>query len=94
MSQLVVYPHLGRAINPSSMGTEALALRILPALALCNSFFFFFFLLFRAVLAAYGRSQARGLIRAAAASLGHSQRNARSELCLEPVSELSATPDP
>ena len=47
------------------------------------SFFFFFFLcLFRAAPGAYGDSQARGLIGAAAAGLCHSHSNARSEPCL------------
>ena len=49
-----------------------------------NHFFFFFFFRFfwggGATLTAHGGSQARGLIRAIAAGLGHS--NARSELCL------------
>ena len=42
-------------------------------------FILFIFLLFRATLAAYGSSQARGQIRAVAASLHHSHKNARSE---------------
>ena len=42
--------------------------------------FFFFFALFRAALAAYGDSQARGPIGATAASLHHN--NARSKLRL------------
>ena len=42
-----------------------------------DSFFFFFFFL-RAKPAAYGGSQARGLIRAAAAGLNHSHSNAGS----------------
>ena len=45
-------------------------------------FFFFFFLLFRAAPAAYGGSQAKGLIGATAASLRHSHSNAGSEQCL------------
>ena len=56
--------------------------------------FFFFWLFFRATLAAYGGSQARGLIGATAASLCHSHSNARSELCLWPTLQLPATPDP
>ena len=40
--------------------------------------FLFIFLLFRAVPVTYGSSQARGQIRAAAASLHHSHSNARS----------------
>ena len=42
-------------------------------------FFFFFLLLFRAAPLAYGGSQARGLIRAAAACLHHSHSNTGSE---------------
>ena len=39
-------------------------------------------LLFRSAPVAYGSSQARGQIRAAAASLHHSHSNSRSESCL------------
>ena len=42
--------------------------------------------------AAYGGSQARGRIRAQAASLHHS--NTRSEPCLPPTSQLTATLGP
>ena len=70
--------------------------------SLCLSFsffpsFFFFFCLFafsRASPAAYGGSQARGLIRAVAASLCHSHSNAGSEPRLQPTPQLTATPDP
>ena len=41
-----------------------------------------FFFLFRAVPAAYGKSQARGQIGAVAAGQQHSHSNARSELNL------------
>ena len=57
-------------------------------------FFFFFFLFFgsfcliRATPAAYGDSQARGTIRAMAASLSHS--NAWSKPCLWPTPQLMA----
>ena len=47
-------------------------------LCICTTFFFLL-LLSRATLAAYGNSQARGRIRATAASLHHSHNNARSE---------------
>ena len=58
-------------------------------------FFFFFFLgLLRAAPAAYGGSQARGLIRAAAAGLRQSHGNAGSELPLQLTPQLTATPDP
>ena len=61
----------------------------------CISFFFkFFFCLFRATPTAYGGSQARGQIRAAAASLYYSHGNARSELNLPPTSQLVAMLDP
>ena len=59
-----------------------------------NTSFFFFFLLFRAVPAAYGGSQARGLIGVTAAGLHHSHSNSGYELCLPPTPQLMATPDP
>ena len=43
---------------------------------------------------AYGSSQARGWIGAAAAGLHHSPSNARSEPCLWPTPQLTAMPDP
>ena len=60
-------------------------------------FFFFFFLvfcLFRPTPAAYGGSQARGLIRAAVANLRHSHNNTGSKLRLQPTPQLTAMPDP
>ena len=59
------------------------------------SFFFFFclFAVFWAAPAAYGDSQARGPIRAVAASLRHSHGKAGSELCLQPTPQLMVTPD-
>ena len=54
--------------------------------------FVFLFLLFRAIPAAYGGSQAGGQIGAVAAILLHSHSNARSEL--RPTPQLMATPDP
>ena len=57
-------------------------------------FVFFVFSVFsRAALAAYGGSQARGLIRAVAAGLQHSHSNVGSELCLQHTPQLTATPD-
>ena len=53
--------------------------------------FFFFFL--RASSVAYGGSQARGQMRAVVAGLSHSHSNARSELCLWPAPQLTATAD-
>ena len=53
---------------------------------------FFFFFLFRAAPAAYRSSQARGLIRAAAAGLCHS--TAGSKPSLQPTPQLTAVLDP
>ena len=56
--------------------------------------FFCLFCLFRAAVpAAYGGSQARGLIGAVTASLCQSHSNARSEPRLQPTAQLTATPD-
>ena len=49
---------------------------------------------FRAALAAYGGSQARGVIGAVATGLYHSHSDARSEPHLQPTPQLTATPDP
>ena len=58
-------------------------------------FIFFVFLPFLGPLpAAYGGSQARGRIGAAAASLCHNHSNIRSELHLQPTPQHLATPDP
>ena len=58
-------------------------------------FFFLFFFFFSCLLPeAYGNSQARGLIGAVAASLHHSQSNARSKLHLQPTPQLTAMADP
>ena len=48
----------------------------------------------RAAPAAYGGSQARGLIRAVAAGLCQSHSNAGSEQHLQPTPQLTAMPDP
>ena len=64
-------------------------------LAITIGAFFFFFLilfLFRAPSKAYGSSQARGLIGAAAAGLHHSK--ARSTSHLQPIPQPAATLDP
>ena len=57
-------------------------------------YYAFFFCLFRAAPAASGSSKARSLIRATAAGLCHSHRNARPEPCLQPAPQLMAIPDP
>ena len=63
----------------------------------CHSlslFSFSFLLLFRSVPAAYGYSQARGLIRAAAASQRHSHSNVGSKAHLPPALQLAVMRDP
>ena len=58
-------------------------------------FFFLSFCYFSwAAPAAYGGSQARGLIGAVAAGLHQSHSNLGSELHLRPTPQLTATPDP
>ena len=54
----------------------------------------FFLLLFRAAPVAYGSSQAKGRIGAAAASLCHRHNNARSEPYLQPTPQLMAMLNP
>ena len=73
---------------------------LLLLLGLCSSctfwrcwVYFFFSFVFRVTPAAYGSSQARGWIRAAAASLYHSHSNMESEPCLRPIPRLTAMPD-
>ena len=56
--------------------------------------FVFSFFLFIAAAAEYGSSQARGQIRAVAASLHYSHSNAGSKLRLRSTPHLTATPDP
>ena len=55
---------------------------------------FLSFLLFKAAPMAYGSSQARGRIGAAAASLHHSHSNAGSNSRLGPTPQLMAMPNP
>ena len=71
-------------------------------LLLLISFFFFFVFLFVclfvlaiswAATAAYGGSQARGLIGDAATSLRQSHSNEGSKPSLQPTPQLTATPD-
>ena len=56
--------------------------------------FFFFPPLFRAAPTAYGSSQARSPVRAAAAGLRHSHSHARSKPHLPPTPQLTAMLDP
>ena len=60
-------------------------------ISLLVTYSFFSFLLFKAKPAAYGSSQARSWIRAAAAGLCHSHSNAGSEPHLWPIQQLMAT---
>ena len=55
---------------------------------------FFFFFAVRAAPKAYGGSQARGPVGAAAASLHHSHSNTGSKPPLRPTPQLTATLDP
>ena len=57
-------------------------------------FFFCRFAFSRATPAAYGGSQARGLIGAVTAGLHHSHSNAGSESCLQPTPQLTVVLDP
>ena len=57
-------------------------------------FIFIYFLLFIATPAAFGGSQARGQIGAAAGALHHSHSNARSELHLGPTPQFTTMLDP
>ena len=56
--------------------------------------FFCLFAISRAAPAAYGGSQARGLIGAVTPSLRQSHSNAGSKLNLQSTPQLTATPDP
>ena len=56
--------------------------------------FFSFVFFFRATSVVYGGSQARGLIRAIAASLCHSHSNVGSKPHLGPTPQLMAALDP
>ena len=58
------------------------------------TFFFCLFAISWAAPAAYGVSQARGLIRVVATGLCQSHSNAGSEPRLQPTPQLTATPDP
>ena len=53
-----------------------------------------FFCLYRAALAAYGCSQARGQMVAVATGLRQSHSNARSKPHVRPTPQLTATPNP
>ena len=75
-------------IHPQGINLSFLFFLSLPSFPLS------FFLLFRAAPAACASSQARGRIRATAASLHRCHGNARSELCMRPTPQLMAMLDP
>ena len=57
-------------------------------------FFIFLAFIFLGPPGAHGGSQARGLIGAVVAALGHSYSSLGSEPCLRPTPQLTATADP
>ena len=85
---------MGTPKNLESPNISELFYKIFFFLTSFFFFFFFFFCIFRAAPAAYGGSQARGLIGAVAAGLHHSHSNMGSEPHLQPTPQLTATPDP
>ena len=91
LSEVHVLQALLNAVQkPGSSPTTTLLRRI----SIIPPLYFFFCFLFRATPTAYGGSQARSPIGAAAANLHHSQSNARSEPRLRPTPQLTAMPDP
>ena len=96
----VVYTSCQSAINychySSPLNYSLLSETFSPPspLYLHSLFFFFVFSVFRAAPAAYGGSQARGLIGAVAADLHQRHSNTGSEPCLRPISQLWAMLDP
>ena len=82
------------SLNPiiCKMGRKELRLHI--KITACNFIYIYIYiLLFRATPVAYGGSQARDQIGAAAAGLHQSHSNARSEPHLQSTPQLTATPD-
>ena len=77
-------------------------IRVLSLIGYYKILFYLFIYLFidclfafsGAIPEAYGGSQARGLIRAVVASLCQSHSNTGFELSLQPIPQLTATPDP
>ena len=99
--------HMGLALAPSACFprwrpgfSEAFrGSTSLPTLSIVSPYIFLvfiylFFVFSRATLAAYGGSQARGLIGTTAASLHHRHSHARSEPHLQPTPQPTATLDP
>ena len=81
------------SLGPGGCGFSPQALVLCGPSSLLLLLLFFFFLLFRAALAVYRGSQARGRFRTAVASLHHSLSNTRSEPRLRPTPQLTATLD-
>ena len=86
LSGLRIWRCRGLCPPPAIRGSQSKLFPSLPAslLLVC---------LFSAAPAAYGGSQARGLIGAVAASLHQSHSNAGSKPCLQPIPQLTARPD-
>ena len=82
-------PGQGCNLSHSRDSTEFPTVRPAGNSKMANFFFFFFFVFSRAAPAAYGGSQARGLISYTTATV-----NMGSEPCLQPTPQLKATPDP
>ena len=78
----------------TNMSRDLIKLKIYLEFYFFKFLFIYLFLLFRATPVACESSQARGPIRATAASLHHSYSNAGSKPHLQPTPQLVATPDP
>ena len=73
---------------------ELKLISLFPVYLFICQFFFRLFAFSRAAPAAYGGSQARGLIGAVATGLRQSHSNSGSEPCLQPTPQLTAMPGP
>ena len=93
------WSHQSAKNMPNLNGSFSFFLFFLPPFLSLPSFLpsflsFLFFFLFMVTLVAYGSSPARGQIRAAAASLHHSDSNTGSKPHLWPTMQLMVTLDP
>ena len=78
----------------ASTATWDIEVGFLTHITTARTHLFIFFSLFMSPPEAYGSSQARGRIRAAAAGVHHSHSNMGSKPRLWPIPQLMATPDP
>ena len=85
---------LVRFVNHWAITGTLILLLILFIFILFYLFIFCLFVFSRAAPMAYGGSQARGPVGAAAAGLYHSHSNTGSEPCLQPTPQLMATSEP